>query len=107
MTGYPRSASYGSDRGGHERRHARRSAYGANVRVEREIAWGMDISPLGLAVEMVQPVEIGDVVQVALSAGSSDGALAEIGAPAQVVRVDRAGAGARVALRFLDSDLRR
>jgi hypothetical protein len=66
----------------------------------------MDISPLGLAVEMAQPIEIGDIVRVALSPGSSDGALTEIGAPARVVRIDRVALGARVALQFLDSDQR-
>src|SRR5918994_378090 len=98
MNVYPRSTFYGSHRGTSERRRARRSAYGANVRVETEIAQGMDISSLGLAVEMAQPLEIGDIVRVALSAGSSDGALAEIGAPARVVRIDRVALGARVAL---------
>jgi hypothetical protein len=104
MSGYPPAALYGLHRAALERRGARRSAYGANVRVATEIAWGTDISTLGLAVEMARPLEIGEIVRVALSPSSSDGALAEIGAPARVVRIDRVARGARVALQFLDSD---
>jgi PilZ domain-containing protein len=87
-----------------ERRRARRSLYAATVGVESERAWGWDISALGLAVEMAQLVQIGDVVHVTLSPGSLDGALAEIGASARVVRLDPASRGVRVALQFLDSD---
>lgn len=101
---YPRGASSKFHRRPPERRHARRSAYEAHVRVETDIARGMDISPLGLAVEMAYHGKIGDVVRVALSPRSEDGAVAEIGASARVVRVDQTPRGAVVALLFVDSD---
>ena len=66
------------------------------------MAVGMDISRAGLAVEMAERVQIGDVVHVALSPRSEDGAVAEIAAAARVVRVEPTPRGARVALIFVD-----
>ena len=86
-----------------ERRQGRRSAYDAHVRVEAEVTQGMDISPLGLAVQMTDRVQIGDVVHVALSPGSEDGAVAEIATLARVVRIHQTARGVVVALLFLDS----
>jgi hypothetical protein len=61
----------------------------------------MDISALGLAVEMTHPVAIGEVVHVTLSPSSEDGALDEIAAPARVVRLERGPHRVRVALQFV------
>lgn len=66
------------------------------------MALGMDISRVGLAVEMAERVQIGDVVHVALSPRSEDGAVAEIAASARVVRVEPTSRGALVALIFVD-----
>jgi hypothetical protein len=87
-----------------ERRQARRSAYGASVRIESELALGMDISSLGLSVEMAHSMPIGDLVHVTLSPSSEDGALDEIGALARVVRLERGRHRIRVALQFVGPD---
>ena len=108
MQPYPRSGSFGpASYRFHgrrlERRQGRRSPYVAQVRVEAEMAHGIDISPLGLAVEMTDSVQIGDIVRVALSPRSKDGAVAEIAASARVVRVHQTSRGVVVALLFLES----
>jgi hypothetical protein len=87
-----------------ERRLARRSTYGAAVRIESELALGMDISASGLAVEMSHPVPIGELVRVTLSPSSDDGALDEIAAIARVVRLERGTHRVRVALQFVAPD---
>src|SRR4026207_1081893 len=106
MHAYPRGGSFGrGSLGFHpptpERRQGRRSPYDAHVRVETEMAQGVDISPLGLAVEMTESVQIGDVVRVALSPRSEDGAVAEIATAARVVRIHQTSRGVVVALLFL------
>jgi hypothetical protein len=101
---FPLGVSSGFHTRTRERRHARRSAYDAHVRVETEVARGMDISSIGLAVELAGPVQIGDVVRVALCPPSQDGRVGELATSARVVRINQTARGAVVALLFLDSD---
>lgn len=79
-----------------ERRAARRFAYPAVVRIDRQTGAGIDISTNGVSVLLAEPVPVGRIVVVALGGGDN------VNSRARVVRMAPMPYGVIVGLQFVD-----